>query len=137
MEPLTGQIFAKEDLVLHYGDEEEVYVSMVDLFIENSFNMAGSQMELLFKSYKDRNAPELKRFAHSLKSSFKAVGLQLVGDACEHIQNAADKSNFDAAKLYLEKLLELLPTSLEQITLFIKSKPSDVKFDAKALKALL
>eukprot|EP01017_Pseudomicrothorax_dubius_P050035 TRINITY_DN9405_c0_g1_i1.p1 TRINITY_DN9405_c0_g1~~TRINITY_DN9405_c0_g1_i1.p1 ORF type:complete len:137 (-),score=20.74 TRINITY_DN9405_c0_g1_i1:103-513(-) len=115
MESGKVKLFNEGSLVAHYGDDVAFQGEMVDMFFQNTFSSPESPLTKLFESFQARNAEETKRFAHTLKSAAKFVGLDLVGHYSELAMVAADTANFEEVRKNLVSILEVLQPSVEAL----------------------
>ncbi|KAH3660303.1 hypothetical protein OGAPHI_006889 [Ogataea philodendri] len=85
-----------QELLLMDEDEEGFAVSLVKTFVEQATGIFQEILDLLnVSSPSDDDLKRISSLGHYLKGSAAALGLQVVQQECERIQNYGNKINFD------------------------------------------
>ncbi len=86
-------LFDPHESLLRAGGDPQLQRELIDLFLEE----APKQREQIREALARREDQELRRAAHTLKSSALAFGARSTGDAASQLESLSCQSDVDAA----------------------------------------
>lgn len=80
--------------------------------------------EAVGRALAERNAEEIRREAHGLKSSAAALGAMAVAQSCGELEASARSGQFDAMTTLIERLGRELPTAIQALGAYVAERES-------------
>jgi PAS domain S-box-containing protein len=102
----------REALLNRVGGDEEVLREVVRIFLEDT----PLQLEAMGKALVDRDAPTLRRLAHTLKGSSGTAGAVALQSAALALETAAAAGDFDSARSLAQPVKDQFAEVEQQMT---------------------
>jgi HPt (histidine-containing phosphotransfer) domain-containing protein len=81
------------------GGESDLIAEIIDVF----FDEAPTILDEMRSSFSDRNATDLRRSAHSLKTNSATFGATVLHDLCRRLEELGKAGDFDGAGELVEQ----------------------------------
>ncbi|MCL5029248.1 MAG: response regulator [Bacteroidetes bacterium] len=118
---------SKIDLITDIQSPDDIifFIELLDIYIRD-FPIGVSNIK---KSIGQKNFDQLRFFAHKLKGSSLTLGIDVISDLCNQIEEAADKNIIDSQLTgLLTDLIEKLEVILKEIEI-LKEKYSHIAYN--------
>ncbi len=121
-----SELINAADAVKKYNDDEELYLSVVDAYIDGSDNLT-EKLKLMFSS---EDWAGYKFNVHALKGLSYSIGADTLGDRAFAHENAAKSLDSEFIKKDFDALMDLYNKTLDEAKSLLDTSDNEIEYGA-------